>query len=122
MADLSQVVAGAVFERKHPFTWVEARQSDDPADVIERWRPGAWETTLIPPDDACAACHGEGTVKYTVISVHKPARYQTRVFFTRHFCDPEGGWYAPNKLHHRVMTKFLSEIEEFGFRYEVIEL
>jgi hypothetical protein len=119
---MSEIVAGSVFERVHPFTWVEERLSNDPADVLERWRPGAWETTLIPPDDACAACNGEGTVKFTVVSTHSPPRYQTRVFFTRHFIDPEGGVYAPNKLHHRVLSKFRREIEEFGFRYEVVEL
>jgi hypothetical protein len=116
------IAAGAVFERDHPFSFVQERLSSDPADVIERWRPGAWETTLVGPDDARAACHGIGKVKFTVVSVHSPPRYQTRVFFTRHFVDPEGGLYTPNKLHHRVLSHFKREIAGFAFKYEVIEL
>lgn len=119
---MRDITPGAVFERIHPFTFVQEHLSSDPADVIERWRPGAWETVMVAPDDACASCHGEGTVKFTVVSIHSPPRYQTRVFFTRHFVDPEGGIYAPNKLHNRVLSKFKREIAAFGFKYEVVEL
>lgn len=123
MIDRALIIPGAVFEREHPFTWVEerGRLSTGPDDVYERWRPGAWETKIIS-DDAAMACHGEGTVKFTVISVHRPPGYQERVFYTRHFTDPEGGSYATNKLHHKVMRGFQKEAEAFPFRYEVIEL
>jgi hypothetical protein len=112
---------GDVFERKHPFTWVVERHGEPDRDT-ERWRPGAWETKYIPPDDACAICHGEGTVKFTVVSVHTPPKYPTRVFFTRQFFMPDGKPYASSRLKNCIIAKFSKDIKAFPFLYEVEEL
>lgn len=113
--------AGEVFERVHPFTWVTERRGAT-EDVVERWRPGAWDTKPIAPDDAIAACNGLGTVKFSVVSVHTPPGYPTRVFFKREFTQPDGEKYAASKLINCIARKFAKDITTFPFPFEVVEL
>lgn len=113
--------SGEVFERPHPFTVVVENQGD-PERETERWRPGAWETKYIYPDDACALAHGVGRVQFTVVSVHTPPRYPTRVFYTRQFFMPDGSPYASSRLKNCIANKFAKDIKAFPFHYEVEEL
>lgn len=112
---------GEVFERDHPFTWA-VENKGDPDHETERWRPGAWETKYIYPDDACALAHGVGRVRFTVVSTHRPPGYQNRVFYKRQFFTPDGKPYTSGNLRNCILTKFVKDIECFPFHYEVEEI
>lgn len=116
-----EFTAGEVFTRKHPFTFV-VEKTGLPDVEFEQWRPGAWESTYLAPDEMIAACHAEGTVTYTVISSHRPPGYETRIFFKREFMTPEGKRYAPARLHNCILRKFVRDITKFQFQYEIVEL
>lgn len=115
------VDAGMVFEREHPFTLcVENR--GDPEFESERWRPGAWETKMIAPDDAVALAHAIGRARFTVVSVHTPPGYPTRVFYKRQFFMPDGSAYRPGNLRNSILSKFRRDVAKFPFAYEVDNL
>jgi len=112
---------GQVFERPHPFTIVR-ENIGDPEFETERWRPGAWDVTDEDPEYASPLANGVGLVKYTVISVHKPPGYPTRVFFTRQFFLPDGSSYRGSRLKNCISSKFAKDIKGLPFHYEVEEL
>lgn len=109
---------GDVFERDHPFTWVEEGSYGD--DRYERWRPGAWNVETVV-DEALSSCTALGRVKFTVISVHRPPGYQERVFFKREFITPDGTRYTPGRLMNCITRKFRKDIAAFPFAFEVEE-
>jgi hypothetical protein len=119
MIGLDRVVPRAVFERFHPFTWVREPRSSDPVDDIERWRPGARDSIETQPGYSKPICHAEGIIRHTIISVHKPPGYQERVFFLRHYYDPDGMFVGPPTLHHLVTRAFRREVERYQTDYEV---
>lgn len=53
-----------------------------------------------------AYAHGIGLMVLTEISRHKPATYPERVFFTRHFFDPEGKRFGKGGLRVATSKKF----------------
>ncbi len=111
--------AGQTFERDHPFTWTEEGFGDQ---VIERWRPGAWNVVEDGPESAVAGANGMGKVRYEVVSVHTPPGYPTRVFYRRQFFTPEGEPYTSPKLRVSIARKFAKDAAEFGFPFVVEKL
>jgi hypothetical protein len=116
-----EIEAGMVFERDHPFTYV-TENSHDPELAWERWRPGAWKQLDISPEDVIACANAVGKVRFTVVSIHQPPGYQTRVFYKRQFFMPDGKAYASGSLRNCIISKFRRDIREFPFAYEVANL
>ena len=112
-----EIEPGSVFERDHPFTMV-VEGGPDPDLIFERWRPGAWNVDSAG-EDVLMSCTALGRVKFTVISTHRPPGYQERVFFKREFTTPDGGRYAPAKLHNCIIRKFRKDVATFPFPFEV---
>jgi hypothetical protein len=70
-----------------------------------RWKPGVvWE--LVVPDDSEAVANGVGKQILTVVSVHKPGRFQTRVFYTQAWIDPDGRTFGKNACRVMTLEKF----------------
>jgi hypothetical protein len=113
---------GQVFIRDHPFTLVTENKGSDPETETERWRPGAWDTETISPEEVSQACNALGKVAFTVVSTHRPPGYQERVFFKREFTLPDGKRYAPGKLHNCIARKFAADILKFPFDFVIREL
>jgi hypothetical protein len=88
---MGEIVPGATFTTRAPFVRYMATMLDaDGPSEVPGWRPGAWNTHYIPPDDAENLADAEGYVEYNVVSVHKPPGYPERVFFRRVFITPDG--------------------------------
>lgn len=66
------------------------------------WKPGCAYRDCAP-DDTEGYCHAEGHMELTVVDVHKPGKYPTRVFFTRQWITPDGKRFGKTNL--RIMTK-----------------
>jgi hypothetical protein len=81
---------------------------------VPTWRPGT------RPDEGATYCDavadGMGAMLITVVSVHKPGKFPTRVFFTRRWRDPDGREFGKGKLHIRSQAQFRFLIG--GFRYD----
>lgn len=68
------------------------------------------------PPDIEAVADAMGAQVITVVSVHRPGRFPTRVFYTRQWRDPDGKLFGKGNLrvlsihHFRTLTR--------GYRHE----
>lgn len=88
--------AGAVFTVPFPYV----RNEYDRRDRVDDWpwKPGI-RTEMLPPegaDDPVADAMGQMVL--TVVSTHKPGKYQERVFYTRKWIDPDGTTFGKGLL------------------------
>lgn len=119
MAD--DIVVSQVFEHAYPFIREEYSHADeDGAGKVMSWRPGVRYETLLDrygEPDSFSIADGMGKQTITVVSVHKPGRFPTRIFFTRQWQDPTGRTFG--KANCRVMSiaGFRNLIR--GYRHEV---
>lgn len=107
------ITAGAVFEVDYPFVlqayteWTE----DGPLDR-KSWKPGcAYEATHNGGSEAYA--NGMGKMILTVIDVHTPGKYPTRVFYTRQWISPTGKAFGKGGLRICTLEKFRRLADRF---------
>lgn len=108
---------GEVFDIPYPFV-------REPTDVytIEdgwskelSWRPGLL-TKSLGSDGSYAYAHDMGAQILTVVSTHKPGKYQTRVFYLRSWRDPEGKEFGKPRLRVTAVAAFRRLLK--GYRHE----
>lgn len=110
---------GTVFECAYPFVrkpYGAGPYDEDEAPVIElTWTPGV---RFIPwgPEDTEAVHDGIGARIATVVSVHKPGRYPSRVFYTVQWRDPDGRTFGKPKLRMAALEKFRRQAR--GYAHE----
>lgn len=111
---------GAVIEVAHPFVREEYRGFDEDGPFKRMsWRPGT-RIEPIYPDDAEEVADAMGVQIITVISVHKPGRFPTRVFFTRSWRDPDGREFGKTKCHIKTAGSLRRRCYGgFGYKYRV---
>lgn len=103
------------FEVRYPFirdTYTEY-DVDGPCER-KTWRPGV-RFEQHAPDDADAVADGVGAQIVTVVDVHKPGRFQTRVFYTRQWRSPDGRLFGKGGLKVKTLQAFRRLIA--GYRY-----
>jgi hypothetical protein len=71
------------------------------------WRPGV-EHRLVMPDSSETYSNGVGSMVLSVVSIHKPGRFPTRVFYTREWIDPDGRRFGKPKLMTTTLGRFRS--------------
>ena len=69
------------------------------------WIPG-WRYEDCGPEDVEEAWDGEGTQHRTVISLHRPAQFPTRVFYVRFWRDPYGRAFGNRALRMTTVQSF----------------
>jgi hypothetical protein len=107
---------GAEIEVAHPFVREEYHGFDEDGPFKRMtWRPGV-RPEPVYPDDAEEVADGIGTQIITIISIHKPGRYPTRIFFTRRWRDPQGHEFGKTKLCTAVQSAFRTRCN--GYRHE----
>lgn len=122
---------GRVFEVPYPFikdTWIEHYDGEDGpmTDEIPTWRPG---TRAESCDVGNAYSHIErwaeadamGAQILTVVSVHKPGRFPTRVFYTRQWRDPDGKTFGKTKCRITTVPAFITLIAGYRVAFELSE-
>jgi len=85
----------------------------------EAWIPGC-KSEYVPPDDSELVADGEGQMILTVVDVHKPGRYQERVFYTRRWIDPDGCDFGIGKLHIITTTYFKHRASGYYHEYRLL--
>lgn len=102
----AEVEIGKTYSVRYPFVLEEVElPPDDPEATqmatVKSWRPGVeWEQQ--DEGQACGVAEAIGEMLLTVVDVHKPGRFPTRVFFTRQWKDPNGRVFGKGAL--RIMT------------------
>ncbi len=110
---------GAVLEIAFPFrrdTWVPI--IDQEAAPAPTWVPGWLEDVELSQyhERHVFTCQGWGRERRTVVSVHKPGKYSTRVFYVRQWIDPDGKLFGITKLRIHTLGEFSRWAS--GARYE----
>lgn len=104
-----------------PYPFVRAKYEGCDADGYfesETWKPGTEFRATDDGDTDCIA-NGTGEIILTVISVHKPGRYPTRVFFTRRWRDPGGREFGKSKCLCATLEKFRRLARGYQFEFVV---
>jgi len=113
-----EFVSEQVFEHDYPFVRdsYTAIEVDGFREVLS-WKPGVGYVFCYP-DDMRAVCEGVGKQILTVVDVHKPGKYPTRVFYTRKFITPDGVEFGKNNLRIATLPAFRRLIAGYAYPYE----
>ena len=107
--------AGDAFKIKHPFV----REPSNLLEGVTAWRPG---TRNGPPgyDGECGReADADGVQLLTVVSLHKPGKFHTRVFYTREWQSPDGRKFGNAKLKIASLGAFRRLVAGYRFEYAV---
>lgn len=113
--------AGAVFEVRYPFLRTVFKGYDEENGEFEQpsWKPGAEFTGEDYRGRSVYVANGEGKQIVTVVSVHQPGRFPTRVFFTRKWVTPDGVTFGKNALKIKTADAFRRMVRGYAFGYRV---
>lgn len=118
-----RILKGAVIEVAHPFIREAITLWDeDGGTEVMSWRPGIRsEAVGGAPDDPIVEniADGIGSQTLTVVDVHRPGRFPTRVYYTRKWTDPSGKTFGKGKLHITVKSAFKRIIRGFRVEYQL---
>ena len=115
---------GETYEVDYPFVRCTFSEWDEEGcHSVKSWRPGC-EYDVDDWGNAGAYCNGMGKQLLTVVSVHKPGKYPTRIFFTRQWRDPDGKAFGKGSLRICTLEKFRRLAKGFMahdpyFEYEI---
>lgn len=113
---------GQKFEVVYPFVFDPTPQGYEPCGAPTdegHWKPGVlWKD--VGPEDEGAYAHGVGTQALTVVAVCKPGRFQTRVFYTQAWTDPDGRMFGKNACRVMTLEKFRRRTRGYGIPYFVV--
>lgn len=112
--------AGEMFRFPYPFSRdtyevVDADYDGVSVTTVPTWKVGP-KNEYVYPDDTESVADAMGECVITVVSVHQPGRYPTRVFYTRTWVTPEGKAFGKTKL--RVITASAFRGWTQGYRHE----
>lgn len=114
--------AGDRYERPYPFSRDTYSAFDDGEDGggmtdVSTWKVGP-KNEADGAGDCLSMADAFGTMVLTVVSVHKPGKYPTRVFFTRTWITPEGKPFGKTKCRMTTMPTFTTLTQ--GYRHAFV--
>ncbi len=117
----TQLNIGEIYSVKYPFVRTNVTLFDEEdAHDVEEWRPG-----VDAEQDDGGYCHyfaeGHGEMLLTIIDIHKPGQFPTRVFYTRKWRDPDGKMFGKNGLRITTKAAFNSLLRGYRHEYEFEE-
>lgn len=112
--------AGHTYRVLYPFVLEDVElPPDDPEAtqpaVVKSWRPGV----VMEQEDQQSfygAADAMGQMLLTVVDIHKPGRFPTRVFYTRQWEDPSGRVFGKGALRITTLPAFKRLMR--GYRHE----
>ena len=116
--------AGDVFRVRYPFIRepVSLYGEDGPYETLS-WRPGVSIECCGPyGEDTDIVANGEGEMILTVVDVHKPGRFPTRVFYTRQFVSPDGHVFGKRGLRMTTVEAFRRRCAGYQLGYEIEDM
>jgi hypothetical protein len=116
-----EIAEGASFNVTYPFVKGTFSEFDgDGYSEAPTWTPGV-RFEDISPEDVGSFADGEGAMTLTVVSVHKPGKYPTRVFYTRRFATPDGKVFGKSRLHIATADKFRRLCNGYRHEYTLVK-
>lgn len=105
----------------YPFCRDKAQICDEEGFAeIDTWRPGI---KFVDGPKSCpenpytvSVADAMGKQHFSVVSIHRPGKFPTRVFFTRQWQDPDGKIFGKGKLHVTTQQAFTRLLG--GYRHE----
>ena len=118
----TEITAGDIRRVPYPFyrgTFDE--WDEDGVRPIATWVPGTRLEPMAPDggDSDCIA-DGMGFMRLLVVSVHKPGRYPTRVFYVRKWEDPDGRQFGKGALRMTTLGAFRQLLSGYRHPYELV--
>lgn len=114
------VEIGKTYSVRYPFVLEDVDlPPDDPEATqmatVKSWRPGVeWEQDEWGTYGVAEAI---GEMLLTVIDVHKPGRFPTRVFYTRQWKDPNGRVFGKHGLRITTLDAFKRRMRGYMHNY-----
>lgn len=110
---------GQDYSCKYPFVRTKYRVYDDIDSFkeIESMRPGT--EPVIYGDDTEYEADGVGEMILHLVSIHKPGKYPTRVFYTRRWKDPDGKVWGKKELKVTTQGNFRQMLKGFRHVYDL---
>lgn len=110
---------GTVVEVRHPFIRATYSGLDEDGPFETKcWSPGVRDEWCAP-DDSVMVADGDGAQRLTVVSVHKPGRFPTRIFYTRQWVDPDGRVFGKGRLHIKTVGAFRQMVRGYRHDYRI---
>lgn len=115
----NDLAEGLIFRAPYPFIRDKVTLMDeDGYSEVATWRPGV-RAEMISPEDAGMFADAVGEIILTVVSVHKPGRFPTRVFFTRRWRSPAGREFGKGACRCVTVEKFRRLAKGYAHEFEV---
>lgn len=119
----NDLYVGQILELPYPFNFGPYTFWDeDGRHETKTWRPGPRiEERFVPPDDVDAdyIADGLGQQVLEIVSIHKPGKYPTRIFYTRKWRDPSGKIFGKNKLRIMSVSNFKRVAKGYRYGFEL---
>lgn len=117
----TEIKVGAEIEVAHPFVRDTYHGFDADGPVAQKtWRPGT-RAEMLPPDSAEEVADALGTQIFTIVSIHKPGRFPSRVFFTRRWRDPDGREFGKTKCHIKTLQAMRRRVRGFSYEFRLLK-
>ncbi|KKM19361.1 hypothetical protein LCGC14_1656430 [marine sediment metagenome] len=104
------------FVRSEYETFIE---SGEHKESITTWRPGVDLSEASYEENGF--CHGEGAMMLTVVSIHKPGKYPTRIFYVRQWEAPDGTRFGKKGLQCKALAGFSLLRAGYRYAYDIID-
>jgi len=100
--------------------WTEVGYDGTPDRQCTRWVPKTRIENIGEPGYGDVEFYADGIGKRVieVIDVHKPGRFQTRVFYRQTWIDPEGKSFGKNSLRIEGIASFESRLRGWRYRFD----
>jgi hypothetical protein len=114
----TKIAAGEVIAIKYPFVRDKFVSMDPDEPDKPCWKPGV-RFENVGPEDTEAFADGLGQQVFTIVSIHKPGKFPTRVFYTRKWIDPDGKMFGKGTLKMLSVAPFVRRISGYWHEYTV---
>lgn len=108
----------------YPFVRDTFSYYDEGSETEElTWKPGIrYEHRGPYPDsEPVSVADAIGRMELTIVSVHKPGRFPTRVFYTRKWIDPDGKRFGKTRLRMTTQATFNTLARGYRHPYELVQ-
>ena len=117
---MNNIEAGEIFSHPYPFfrcKTVDYSKLDIPNQPkTESWRPGTYWKQDANGEADCLA-DGVGERIFEIVSIHKPGKYPTRVFYLQRWKDPDGKEFERKRNPLRITSVGNFRVMLKGYRY-----
>ena len=124
---MNELKSGDVIKTPYPFVLSSFEDfSKDGQFSVPTWKPGTeirgtpggYSEGRYDSGDREYCADGEGFIVLTVVDIHKPGKYPTRVFFTRSWITPQGKAFGKPLLRITSLPIFRRLTQ--GYRWSVV--